>query len=294
MVLVQYLRLKVSIERVATYLSEPEVDVQVSSLKQETLTVRHEADGHIDEKIGIENGFFLWSEPVEEVPKEESKPKKPWYRRKFWAKGAAAEATPAPEVSAAISNPSAPPTSAVEDAETVETSTIASGMRTPATASAITKERRFQLRDINVIFPDGELTIVTGATASGKTALLRALLGEMYTMTPPSAESSTTKIHLPKYPTVLNSQTGLREYISYAAQTPWLEQLTIKQNILFGSDYNEKRYKDVVECCALKPDLDMLEDGDETEIGERGVSLSGGQKARSVVASSIISQLTKI
>jgi ABC-type multidrug transport system fused ATPase/permease subunit len=99
-------------------------------------------------------------------------------------------------------------------------------------------------------------------------------------MPPPSVNITPTQIFLPKYPTVLDESTGLRNYVSYAAQTPWLEHLTIKENILFGSEFDEKRYNQVLECCALKPDLDALEDGDETEIGERGVSLSGGQKAR--------------
>lgn len=73
---------------------------------------------------------------------------------------------------------------------------------------------------------------------------------------------------------------GLMHAISYAAQTPWLQHQSIKENILFGSPFDEARYKAVVECCALLPDLKMLEDGDLTEIGARGVSLSGGQKAR--------------
>lgn len=63
-------------------------------------------------------------------------------------------------------------------------------------------------------------------------------------------------------------------------KTPWIEQLTIKENIVFGSEFDEARYRQVIECCALIPDLKALEDGDETEIGERGISLSGGQKAR--------------
>ena len=58
--------------------------------------------------------------------------------------------------------------------------------------------------------------------------------------------------------------------------------MTIKDNILFGSKFDEERYRQALECCALNPDLEALEDGDETEIGERGVSLSGGQKARLV------------
>lgn len=73
---------------------------------------------------------------------------------------------------------------------------------------------------------------------------------------------------------------NLTHTISYAAQTPWLQHQSIKDNILFGSPYEEERYKNVIECCALGPDLAVLEDGDETEVGELGVSLSGGQKAR--------------
>ena len=77
---------------------------------------------------------------------------------------------------------------------------------------------------------------------------------------------------------------GLKRSISYVSQTPWLQHQTIKENILFGSPYDSERYNSVLECCALLPDLDILEDGDETEIGARGVNLSGGQKARVALA----------
>lgn len=76
---------------------------------------------------------------------------------------------------------------------------------------------------------------------------------------------------------------GLMQAISYAAQSPWLRHQTIKENILFGSLYEEERYKDVVECCALSPDLDMLEDGDETEIGARWVLLCVFSRAMGLI-----------
>ena len=65
---------------------------------------------------------------------------------------------------------------------------------------------------------------------------------------------------------------GLIYSISYAAQTPWLRHQSIKDNIVFGFPFDEERYNTVLECCALKPDLDMLEDGDATEIGARCAS----------------------
>ncbi|KAL1696726.1 hypothetical protein GGG16DRAFT_43160 [Schizophyllum commune] len=136
----------------------------------------------------------------------------------------------------------------------------------------------FELRNISVQFPEGKLTIVTGPTASGKTALLLAVLGEMTLVN--------GRLLLEKNPQRVDEH-GMAHSISYAAQTPWLRHQSIKNNILFGYPYDEARYKDVVECCALKPDFDMLEDGDETEIGARGVNLSGGQKARVALARAV-------
>ena len=74
---------------------------------------------------------------------------------------------------------------------------------------------------------------------------------------------------------LLSEETGLTQSIAYAAQTPWLQHQSIKNNILFGHPYDAARYADVLDACALRPDLKILEDGDETEIGARGVSLSG-------------------
>ena len=72
----------------------------------------------------------------------------------------------------------------------------------------------------------------------------------------------------------------LTDTTAYCSQSPWLLSETIKENIVFGSAYNEKRYREVVEVCALEMDLRQFELGDETEVGEKGTVLSGGQKAR--------------
>ncbi|CAE6458080.1 unnamed protein product, partial [Rhizoctonia solani] len=136
-------------------------------------------------------------------------------------------------------------------------------------------EMFFELLDIDLAIPEGKLTLVTGPTASGKSALLMALLGEM--------TQTNGELYLPKH-----------EGISFAAQSSWLEHKSIKDNILFGTPYDEERYNLVLECCALKPDLAIFEDGDLTEIGARGVSLSGGQKARVALARAVYARTKRI
>ncbi|KAL4065665.1 hypothetical protein V8B97DRAFT_2019002 [Scleroderma yunnanense] len=133
------------------------------------------------------------------------------------------------------------------------------------------KPSHFQLRDISIRFPGGKLSVITGPTGSGKTALLLALLGEM------TKVQGTLNLSKDTHPPT----------VSYAAQTPWLQRRTIKENILFGYQCDEQRYNDVIDCCALRPDLDMLEDGDATQIGDRGINLSGGQRTRVALARAV-------
>ena len=100
-----------------------------------------------------------------------------------------------------------------------------------------------------------------------------ALLGEM--------KKLEGELVLTKNPSRVD-RNGLMHCVSYAAQSPWLQHLSIKDNILFGSPLDEERYDQTIDACALRADLDVLEEGDSTEIGYRGVTLSGGQKARYV------------
>lgn len=77
--------------------------------------------------------------------------------------------------------------------------------------------------------------------------------------------------------------------VAYVAQKPWLLNGTLRNNILFGTTYKPKRYRKVIQACALQSDIDILPDQEETKIGEKGVNLSGGQKQRVAIARAIYS-----
>lgn len=153
-----------------------------------------------------------------------------------------------------------------------------------------TKERNelansFSLQDLNLKFPQGELSIVAGPVGAGKTCLLLSLLGETKRI------SGRTFMPCPIARALepVDPQTGLSETVAYVSQSAWLLGTTVRENIVFGSPYNEARYRAVLKACSLEPDLKILEYHDETEVGEKGTSLSGGQKARVALARALYS-----
>lgn len=144
----------------------------------------------------------------------------------------------------------------------------------------------FRLMDLNVDFGIGKLNVITGPTGSGKTSLLMALLGEMTLLN--------GRVFLPggrsREDIRPDPETGLAESCAYVAQQAWLVNGTIKENILFSSPFNEQRYRDVIVACALEHDInETLDKGDETLVGEKGITLSGGQKQRISLARALYS-----
>ncbi|TDL29986.1 P-loop containing nucleoside triphosphate hydrolase protein [Rickenella mellea] len=136
-------------------------------------------------------------------------------------------------------------------------------------------QTNFRLRIENeLFFKRGCFNLIIGPTGSGKTSLLMALLGEMHFL--PSGPTSS--FNLPR-----------SGGVAYAAQEAWVQNETIKDNIIFGSAFDEERYKKVVYQCGLERDLALFEAGDNTEVGEKGLTLSGGQKARITLARAIYS-----
>lgn len=136
----------------------------------------------------------------------------------------------------------------------------------------------FSLQAINVSFPPKELSIISGKTGSGKSLLLAAIIGE--------AEKLSGTISVPKPARPRRDDDAylqkwiIPEAMAFVAQVPWIENASIKDNILFGLPYQEKRYALTLSVCALSKDLENLPDGDLTDIGAGGINLSGGQKWR--------------
>lgn len=114
------------------------------------------------------------------------------------------------------------------------------------------------LQNIDVNFLKGKLIGIIGPIGSGKSSLLQVLLRE-----------------LPLDSGVLN----VNGSVSYASQEPWVFAASVRQNILFGEDFDHEHYNVVTKCCALTQDFRQFENGDLTIVGEKG-TLSGGQKAR--------------
>uniref|UniRef100_A0A668A6A6 ATP-binding cassette, sub-family C (CFTR/MRP), member 3 n=1 Tax=Myripristis murdjan TaxID=586833 RepID=A0A668A6A6_9TELE len=131
------------------------------------------------------------------------------------------------------------------------------------------KEDPPALHNINVMVPQGSLLAVVGHVGCGKSSLISALLGDMEK---------------------LEGDVSVRGSVAYVPQQAWIQNATVRDNILFGKPYNEQKYRCVLEACALTPDMQVLPGGDMTEIGEKGINLSGGQRQRVSLARALYSE----
>jgi ABC-type multidrug transport system fused ATPase/permease subunit len=148
------------------------------------------------------------------------------------------------------------------------------------------EQQQFRLGELDLSFPVGELSVVAGPVGAGKTTLILSLLGETTLLKGKvfMPDDRANRALLP-----IDPETGLTGSVAYCAQTPWLVGASIRENIVFGSTWDAARYAAVVHACALRRDFEIFDLGDATEVGEKGTTCSGGQKARIALARALYS-----
>ncbi|KAI4218588.1 MAG: hypothetical protein L6R36_008876, partial [Xanthoria steineri] len=150
--------------------------------------------------------------------------------------------------------------------------------------------RSFMLHNLNLAFPKHELSLIVGPTGSGKSLLLQAIIGEADVLNGtvrrphPNLHYPIQSVNLPGKDWILPGHTA------FVAQTAWIENESLRGNILFGLPFCPTRYATVLDACALSPDIATMEHGDLTGIGSHGVNLSGGQRARLTMARALYSR----
>lgn len=155
----------------------------------------------------------------------------------------------------------------MSDWSIVTVSTIPDEYTSEASPSLlVNSDRLLALSRVNLKAKAGQLLCIVGQVGSGKSSVLSALLGNMWCC----------------FGTI-----AVRGKVAYCCQQAFIQNSSLRENIIFGCPYEEERYKDTLSRCALGPDIDSLPGGDETEIGERGINLSGGQKARVSLARAV-------
>jgi ATP-binding cassette subfamily C (CFTR/MRP) protein 1 len=263
--LLQYIQSKIALKRLERYLALPELVEYVDDIPHPDT----EEDSSMTKpgSITIKDGSFSWYDPdaapikpvQDEIPKKEKRKS----RRKSKKNGD-------------------------DDTKAVEGSDASMSMSTHSVATSVAtneggKVGSITLKDISCKIEAGSLVAVVGSVGSGKSSFLSAILGEMEPI-------HGSKVYAPRE----EHLKGKNGFASYCTQSPWVINDTLRGNILFGREFDEVRYEQVLEACALLDDLVVLPAGDMTEIGERGINLSGGQKARVALARAVYSAESKL
>ncbi|KAG6035349.1 hypothetical protein E4U41_006116, partial [Claviceps citrina] len=172
------------------------------------------------------------------------------------------------DVKAATATGAAPPAPVAADAikERAKSQASAANAEEDSASTLVEEREPFQLHDLSFEIKRNELIAVIGTVGSGKSSLLAALAGDM-------RKTSGDVVH------------GASR--AFCPQYAWIQNTTLQNNITFGKEMDRDWYREVVRACALEADLDMLPNGDQTEIGERGITISGGQKQRLNIARAI-------
>jgi ATP-binding cassette, subfamily C (CFTR/MRP), member 1 len=248
--LLQYIQSKISLKRLERYLTLPELNPYVVDTPPPDTP--EDSPYAKSGSITIQDGSFGWIDPdgpeikpvQDEEPSKKKKQKKD--RRKSRRKSTTTTATDEEAKDEAAMSASIH--SAISSAYSEESG--ASGAAGKGTGI-------ITLQNITCQIKPSQLVAVVGAVGSGKSSLLSAILGEMESI-------NQSKVYVPRQSETEKEMDG---FASYCTQSPWVVNDTLQGNILFGRDYDEKRYKKVLEVCALEDDIAVLPAGDKTEIG---------------------------
>ncbi|KAJ3151156.1 hypothetical protein HDU86_006146 [Geranomyces michiganensis] len=256
----------VALTRITDLLIAPELDAQPERVKADDFAIR------------VRNAEFIWEAPPPKLDDSTGQKKGKHGKhgkaekdgkdvKSVAAKSpnsddaevaaVAATATPAPIPAPGISGDAS---DASDESTAIDT---ASGSQNSAAPVQQPDLNRATLFDINLDIPKGSLVAIVGPVGSGKSSLLNGLIGEM------KRRAGTVEI------------SGT---LGYCPQQAWIQNATVRENILFGQPFDRTKYLRVLRDCALEPDLAVLADADFTQIGEKGVNLSGGQKQRVAIA----------
>ncbi|KAG6603009.1 ATP-binding Cassette (ABC) Superfamily [Phytophthora cinnamomi] len=145
----------------------------------------------------------------------------------------------------------------------LSTPSVSAGFGVNTNSDHEREQKSFRLEGVNLEIDPGSLVMIIGTVGAGKSSLINALLGEM---------------------TLKRGSFDVHGDVAYVSQDTWIRNLNVRDNILFGEPFHAKRYHSVLKASQLAMDLHALPHGDQTEIGERGINLSGGQKARVAIA----------
>lgn len=160
------------------------------------------------------------------------------------------------------------------------------------TATAAAENTKITLPSLSLSIQQGQLVGVVGPVGAGKSSLLQALLGELQpcydSISSNNIDNNDATAEQRQQITTITTKTRpeivVKGSVAYCSQVPWITASTVRENILFGQPFDPALYATVIKACALEEDLKHMPAGDETEIGERGISISGGQKARLALA----------
>ena len=283
--LLQYIQSKIAVGRIERYLGLPELGDYVQTTPPPNVTDPTDEAAQ-EGSITVVDASFSWVDP-DAAPIREINQVKPSKKKERMERRA----------SRRNSRHSIKSDGGKTDAE-MSVSVRSFASRASGDGTGTPKETPITLQHLSFTIPAGSLVAVVGEVGSGKSSFLSAILGEMESIgdskvyIPRVNHSNTTTASKEDYDgAILSAAEG---FVSYSAQSPWVVNDTLRGNVLFGREFDQDRYDQVIQACALLDDIAMLPAGDMTEIGERGINLSGGQKARVSLARAFYSKQTKV